>query len=230
MHCSVMGYEALQAAIAKYRGEDWKDDHDEGALICKCFGVDEGVIERAVRINKLTTPEQVTFYTKAGGGCLTCFEQVEELLARANADMVEEGTITAAQAYRVGSVDPRSLKAKPRVNGAANAAAKSAGIPLNGKPAAPKQGPLMPTTAAGAGAKLTMLQKIKLIESAVNELRPYLRQDGGDCELVDVDGNSVMVKLSGACIGCQMASVTIAGVQERLVQKLGLPLRVIPVR
>ena len=57
-----------------------------------------------------------------------------------------------------------------------------------------------------------------------------MRQDGGDCELVDVDGNYVMVKLSGACIGCQMASVTIAGVQERLVQKLGLPLRVIPVR
>jgi NifU-like protein len=230
MHCSVMGYEALQAAIAKYRGEEWEDDHEEGALICKCFGVDEGVIERAVRINKLTTPEHVTFYTKAGGGCLTCFEQVEEVLARVNAGMVEEGTIGAAQAYRVGSVDPRSLKAKPRVNGTGNGAAKSAGIALNGKATAPKQSPLTPTTAAGTGAKLTLLQKIKLIESAVEELRPYLRQDGGDCELVDVDGNSVMVKLSGACIDCQMASVTIAGVQERLVQKLGLPLRVIPVR
>ena len=139
MHCSVMGYEALQAAIAKYRGEEWEDDHEEGALICKCFGVDEGVIERAVRINKLTTPEQVTFYTKAGGGCLTCFEQIEELLARVNADMVEEGTIAATQAYRVGSVDPRTLKSKPRVNGAANGAAKPAAMPLNGAAAAPKQ-------------------------------------------------------------------------------------------
>ncbi len=230
MHCSVMGYEALQAAIAQYRGEAWEDDHEDGALICKCFGVDEGVIERAVRINKLTTPEQITFYTKAGGSCLTCFEQVEELLARVNADMVDEGTIAAAQAYRVGSVDPRSLKAKPRLNGAANAPAKSVDIALNGKATVPRKAALTPTTAAGAAAKLTLLQKIKLIESAVEELRPYLRQDGGDCELVDVDGNSVMVKLSGACIGCQMASVTIAGVQERLVQKLGLPLRVIPVR
>jgi NifU-like protein len=116
------------------------------------------------------------------------------------------------------------------VDGAANGAVKSPGIALNGRTAVPKQSPLTPMTAAGAGSKLTLLQKIKLIESAVEELRPYLRQDGGDCELVDVDGNSVMVKLSGACIGCQMASVTIAGVQERLVQKLGLPLRVIPVR
>ena len=103
-----------------------QDDHEEGALLCKCFGVDEGVIERAVRVNKLTTPEQVTFYTKAGGGCLTCFEQIEGLLARVNADMVEEGTIAAAQAYRVGSVDPRTLKSKPRVNGAANGAPKPA--------------------------------------------------------------------------------------------------------
>jgi NifU-like protein len=230
MHCSVMGYEALQAAIAKYRGEEWNDDHDEGALICKCFGVDEGVIERAVRANKLTTPEQVTYYTKAGGGCLTCFEQVEELLARVNRDMVEEGTIKAAQAYRIGSVDPRAFKTKPRVNGSLKAAANPAANALDAKKAAPKQSPLAPTTAAGAGGKLNTLQKIRLIEKAVEELRPHLRQDGGDCELVDVDGNYVMVKLSGACVGCQMASVTIAGVQERLVQKLGLPLRVVPVR
>ena len=230
MHCSVMGYEALQAAIAKYRGEEWDDDHEEGALICKCFGVDAGVIERAIRVNKLTTPEQVTFYTKAGGGCLTCFEPIEVLLARVNADMVEEGTIAAVQAYRVGSVDPRALKSKPRLNGIANGTAKPAGIVLNGKTSAPKQSPLTPTTAAGAGGKLTLLQKIKLIERAVDELRPHLQRDGGDCELVDVDGNAVMVKLSGACIDCQMASVTIAGVQERLVQKLGMPLRVVPVR
>lgn len=226
MHCSVMGYEALQSAIAQYRGEEWEDDHEEGALVCKCFGVDEGVIERAIRVNKLTSPEQVTFYTKAGGGCLTCFEQVEEVLARVNEDMVERGVIAAAQAYRIGSVDPLALKVKARVNGGA---AKPQPVALGGR-AVPKQSPLTPLTAAGATAKLTTLQKIKLIEAAIEELRPYLQRDGGDCQLVDVDGNAVLVKLTGACIDCQMASVTISGVQERLVQKLGLPLRVIPVK
>jgi NifU-like protein len=72
--------------------------------------------------------------------------------------------------------------------------------------------------------------EIKEIEAAIEDLRPYLQRDGGDCRLVDVEDNRVLVKLSGACVGCQLASVTMAGVQQRLVQKLGRPLRVIPVR
>lgn len=67
MHCSVMGQEALRAAIAHFRGESLEEEHEEGKLICKCFGVDEGHIRRAVVNNGLTTLEEVINYTKAGG-------------------------------------------------------------------------------------------------------------------------------------------------------------------
>ncbi len=74
-----------------------------------------------------------------------------------------------------------------------------------------------------------MVQKIRLIEESIAEMRPHLKKDGGDCELVDVDGSNVYVKLSGACTGCQLASMTISGMQQRLVEKLQMPLRIIPV-
>jgi len=95
MHCSVMGREALQAAVANYRGEEWKDDHEEGALVCKCFAVDEVLIEETVRANGLRTVEEVSNYTKAGGGCSSCHEGIEEILTRVMAERGEAFDPTA---------------------------------------------------------------------------------------------------------------------------------------
>jgi len=71
---------------------------------------------------------------------------------------------------------------------------------------------------------------VALIEQALSEIRPYIKMDGGDVELVRVDGKNIYVRLSGSCIGCQMASVTISGLRERLMLMLRTPVRLIPVK
>ena len=81
MHCSVMGMETLEKAINNYRGiKVEEDEHDEGAIICKCFGITDTKIKRAIRENNLTTVDEITFYTKAGGGCGACKVKLEDIL------------------------------------------------------------------------------------------------------------------------------------------------------
>jgi len=80
MHCSVMGREALETAIKNYRGLASPKRELEGRVVCKCFGVTENDIRRVVRENNLTTIEQVTDYTKAGGGCGQCHEEIQNIL------------------------------------------------------------------------------------------------------------------------------------------------------
>ncbi|EGV33876.1 Fe-S cluster assembly protein NifU [Thiorhodococcus drewsii AZ1] len=186
MHCSVMGREALQAAIANYRGEEWKDDHEEGALVCKCFAVDSTLIENTIRDNGLTTVEDVVNFTKAGGGCSACHEGIEEVLTKV---LAEEG---------------KSF----------NPAARSVAVAMPAAPAAP--------------AKMTNIQRIRRIETVLESIRPTLQRDHGDVELVDIDGKNVYVNMKGACSGCQMAAVTLEGIQERIIDELGEFVRVLP--
>jgi len=79
MHCSVMGREALEAAIANYRGEK-KPVAIVGKIICKCFEVTEEKIRKVALENRLTTVEDVTNFTKAGGGCGSCITDIEAIL------------------------------------------------------------------------------------------------------------------------------------------------------
>ena len=82
MHCSVMGMEALEAAIKNYRGgKAEKIIVGVGErVVCKCFSVTEGKILRAIRDENLKTVEEVTNFTKAGGGCRQCPGEIEKIL------------------------------------------------------------------------------------------------------------------------------------------------------
>ena len=160
MHCSVMGREALEAAIANYRGESFPSEPKE-KVICKCFDVTEDKIRKVAIENHLTTVDEITNYTKAGGGCGECRSEINALL-----------------------MDIWSVK-KPS------------------KPVAPK--------------KLTNLQKIALIQEIIEaEIRPGLQADNGDLEVIDIEGNKVIVELRGMCTGCLMSDVTIGRIQEKL--------------
>jgi NifU-like protein len=184
MHCSVMGREALQAAVANYRGEEWKDDHEEGALICKCFAIDAVLIEETVRANNLSCVEDVINYTKAGGGCSSCHEGIEEILVKVLAERGE-------------TFNPHAVVAKPEAE----------------KP-----------------GKLNNLQRIKRIEMILDSIRPQLKRDHGDIELVDVDGKTIYVNMIGACAGCQMEAQTLQGIQIKLMEDLGEFVKVVPSR
>jgi NifU-like protein len=163
MHCSVMGREALEAAIENYRTGGKKKHELEGRVVCTCFGVTEKEIERVIRENNLTTVEQVTNYCKAGGGCGGCKGEIEKIIERVQGERIEEKTMAA------------------------------------------------PTK----GQKLTNIQKIQLIQQTINEqIRPALRADGGDIELIDVDGNKVIVALRGMCAQCALANITMRDLVE----------------
>jgi NifU-like protein len=89
MHCSVMGQEALEVAIAKFRGgpvpaHGHDHDHDleqEGEIVCKCFGLTDGFLRKVIEQNRLHTAEQVTHFTKAGGACGGCIPKIKEIIA-----------------------------------------------------------------------------------------------------------------------------------------------------
>ncbi|MGR0480872.1 MAG: Fe-S cluster assembly protein NifU [Candidatus Electronema sp. V4] len=96
MHCSVMGREALEAAIADYRGVILP--MAQGNVVCECFGVTDLEIIRAIRESNLRSVEDITNFTKAGGGCGKCEDRLRELLQQTvQAMTAEKASKPAAQ-------------------------------------------------------------------------------------------------------------------------------------
>ena len=168
MHCSVMGMEALQAAIANYRGEEVVDNGDdhEGAIICKCFGVTDTKIRNVAKQNNLHKASEITNFCKAGGACGSCLDEIQRVL-----DELWN-----------------------------NAPAEKA---------APKNDDFK---------ALTTVQKVFRVQEVIDkEIRPLLEHDGGSIELVDLNGNNVVVRLTGRCSSCPSAGVTLKyTVQDKL--------------
>ena len=172
MHCSVMGQEALEDAIRNYKGEKKIEEPGE-RVVCKCFDVTEDKIRKVAIENHLTTVDEVTHFTKAGGGCGTCIPDIEKILKD------------------LWSI--KELKEKP-----------------------PER------------KKLTNIQKMALIQDVVEkEIRPRLQADGGDLDLIDIDGNRVIVGLRGMCIDCPMGNMTINGIESRLKEVTAEEIKVV---
>jgi NifU-like protein len=81
----------------------------------------------------------------------------------------------------------------------------------------------------GASASSGADEWRNLIAATIDAIRPNLQRDKGDCELVDVQGDKVFVKMTGACVGCSLSSLTLNGVQAKLVEATGRMIRLIPV-
>lgn len=79
MHCSVLGHEALEAALSNYFGKPIAKT-DEDRIVCKCFSITEKKIREIIRENKLNSLEEITNYCKAGGGCGLCKPDIHEIL------------------------------------------------------------------------------------------------------------------------------------------------------
>lgn len=172
MHCSVMGQEALEAAIRQWKGEPaMPRTQEEGKLVCKCFNVTDQTIIRAIRENHLKTVDDVTAFTKAGGGCGECRDEIAEIL---EAELKREGETIEQPVKKLAEEKP---------------------------------------------AGLSNLQRMQKVMEVINMIRPQLQADGGDIELVDINGKVVSVRLQGSCHGCAASQVTLHQVIEQILRQ-----------
>ncbi len=73
MHCSVLAYDVIKKAAAQYKGIDMESFEDD-IIVCECARVSLSTLREVIRLNDLTTVEQITDYTKAGAFCKSCIK------------------------------------------------------------------------------------------------------------------------------------------------------------
>jgi len=100
-------------------------------------------------------------------------------------------------------------------------------VDVNNRPRADTAPKLTPR--AAPARRLEGEEVRSAIIAALEDMRPRMQLDGGDCEFVDIVDDIVRVRLSGACVGCQLSSMTMAGMRMKLTEKLGFLVKVAPV-
>lgn len=196
IHCSVMGAEALEAAVfnwAQKRGVDLQrlgidihsEEQHEGRIVCKCFSLSEPYIRRKIRELNLRTIPEITNAIKAGGACMACHHVPGGLQ-----DILNDVWGSGEETHKVLVQLP--VLGAPQV-----------------KP--PKEGEV----------SLSPYQFSKKIEKITEEyVRPMLEKDGGGVEIVDIKGTLVYCRLTGACQGCASANQTIRMLVEQTLKEM----------
>lgn len=198
MHCSVMAYDVIKKAAAIHKGVDM-DSFETEIVVCECARVTLDTLKEVIKLNKLTTLEQVTDYTKAGAFCKSC---------------IEPGGHEAKDIYLVDILED-ALKEQELE----------------------KLQEASDTVSSGANdfAKMTIVQRIKAVDSVVeSDIRPMLKMDGGDMEVVDIKENGefydIYIKYLGACSSCSTGSTgTLFAIESVLKQKVDENIRVLPI-
>jgi NifU-like protein len=197
IHCSVMGAEALQAAVfdwAKKRNVNLNilgidihtDEQEEGRIVCKCFTLTEPYIKRKIQELNLHSISDITSAIKAGGACMSCQHSpggLQDILnevwgaAKNNALPIIDNPL-----HILGSVPLPVMEHDPK--------------------------------------SLSPFQYAKKIEKMLNDhIRPMLQKDGGDLELIDIKETTVYLELRGACAGCAGAGQTLKHLIERTLKE-----------
>ena len=187
IHCSVMGAEALEAAVfnwAQKRGVDLADlgidirteELEEGRLVCTCFGLTEPYILRKIEELELKTIPDITNAIKAGGACMSCHHAPGGLQ-----DLLDQ----------VWGKQPTAFKE----------------LPVLPMPRSPKQAPPQ---------EMSPFKFAKKVEEVLDRsVRPQLATDGGDLEIVDIKDSLVYVRFTGACADCIGANRTLKMLVEK---------------
>ncbi len=94
MHCSVMGREALEAAVDNYKTGSTEKRNLQSKVVCNCFGVTENEIAKVVMENNLHDAEEVMNYCKAGGGCGGCKGEIQKIIERVQGDKITNAPVS----------------------------------------------------------------------------------------------------------------------------------------